>query len=85
MTNESSKCCPLCGGAKHPGEISFTVDLDSGVVVVRHVPAQVCDQCGESWLEDAVAERLENFVKEARAKHPVVEVAEWNSLGGVAA
>jgi len=38
--------CPLCGGAMRTGMTTFTVDLDFGVVVVRHVPATVCAQCG---------------------------------------
>ena len=43
-----------------------------GLVVVRHVPALVCNQCGEEWLDYAVAE--------ARAKHSLVEVTEWRDL-----
>ncbi|MBC6419616.1 MAG: YgiT-type zinc finger protein, partial [Prochloron sp. SP5CPC1] len=31
------------------------VDLGSGMVVVRHMPARVCQQCGEDWIEDSVA------------------------------
>lgn len=77
--------CPLCGGIKQAGDTTFSADLNFGVIVVRHVPAQVCDQCGESWLDDSVAEKLESFVEDARIKHPVVEVAEWASLTEVAA
>jgi hypothetical protein len=51
--------------------------LGFGIVVVRDVPAQVCDLCGTDWQEDSVAEKLELIVEEARRKHPVVEVANW--------
>jgi YgiT-type zinc finger domain len=78
--NETLGRCPFCGGEKQPGKTTFTVDLKFGVVVVREVPALVCDQCGEAWIEDPVAERLEQLVAEARIKHPMVEVAYWEQV-----
>lgn len=66
--------CPLCGGQKKEGKTTFTVDLGSGVVVVRDVPATVCSQCGADWIEDGIAERLEKIVENARKKHHLVEV-----------
>lgn len=69
--------CPLCGGEKTDGKTTFTVDLKFGVVVIREVPALVCNQCGETWIEDNVAKQLEQIVSEARLKHPIVEVAYW--------
>ena len=34
-------------------------------------PALVCDECGESWFKDNVAEQLEQVVSEVGIKHPV--------------
>jgi hypothetical protein len=48
--------------------------LGSGVVVVRHVPATVCVQCGADWIADDVAAQLEAYVEDARRKHSEVEV-----------
>ncbi len=59
------------GGA---GKTTFTVDLGFGVVVVREVPATVCSQCGADWIDDAIAEKLEKIVEDARQKHNLVEV-----------
>ncbi len=77
MTQDYGRC-PLCGGEKMAGKTTFTVDLKFGVVVIREVPALVCDQCGEAWFEDNVAEQLEQVVSEARIKHPVIEVSHWD-------
>ena len=66
--------CPLCGGNKATGETTFTADLGSGVVVVRRVRATVCSQCGEEWIDDATARRLEQVVNDARSQHREVEV-----------
>ena len=72
--NSQNDQCPLCGGNKMPGVTTFTADLGSGVVVVRKVRATVCSQCGEEWIEDAVARRLEQVVSDARLQQREVDV-----------
>ena len=74
IMNDRVGHCPLCGGDKQPGPTTFAADLRFGVVVVRQVPAPVCNQCGEAWIEDPVARRLEERVSDARAKRSVVDV-----------
>ena len=77
--NKNETACPLChGGVKKIGVTTFTVELGFGVVVIRNVPAIVCDQCGSDWIEDDIAEKLEKMVESARKKHPIVEVANWD-------
>ncbi|MGH2373259.1 MAG: type II toxin-antitoxin system MqsA family antitoxin [bacterium] len=77
---ERAGTCPLCAGGKEPGTTTFTVDLGFGVVVVRDVPALVCSQCGEAWIEDAVAAKLESVVTDARRRRAVVEVMRWEQV-----
>lgn len=72
--NTQTDRCPLCGGNKGAGVTTFTADLGSGVVVVRKVRATVCAQCGEEWIEDAVARRLEQVVSDARRQQREVDV-----------
>ena len=66
--------CPLCGGRVGPGHTTFTADTETCVIVVRHVPASVCAQCGESWLDDETAGNLKRTVNEARARRHQVDV-----------
>ena len=72
--------CPLCKGHKKAGHALFCVDMGFGVVVVRHVPATICDQCGAEWFSDSIAARLEAIVAEARAKKALVEVTTLEDL-----
>ena len=58
--------CPLCGGEKQPGTTTFAADLRFGVVVVREVPAFVCTKCGDAWIDDPVAAKLESSVCRCR-------------------
>ncbi len=73
-----SKKCPTCGGNKDAGTTTFTVDLGEGIVVVREVPATICTQCGDEWIDDKVAKKLETIVNDARKKHLFVEIANYN-------
>ena len=68
--------CPLCGGRKVPGTATFTADLGFGVVVVRKVAANVCDQCGEEWIAPSIARDLEAIVERARRERHQVEILE---------
>jgi YgiT-type zinc finger domain-containing protein len=72
--------CPLCGGEKRPGTTTFAVDLRFGVVVVRDVPALVCSKCGDAWIDDPVAAKLEIVVADARLKQAEVEVTQWQQV-----
>jgi len=77
--------CPMCHGNMGSGKTTFTSDLGFGVVVVRQVPAQVCRQCGESWLSDTTSEGLEKIVDNLRQKHSMVEVLNWQDVNRLAA
>ena len=70
----ASGLCPLCGGDRVPGRTTFSADLGTGVVVVRNVPATVCDQCGAEWIADATAVELEAVTDDARRRGAQIEV-----------
>jgi YgiT-type zinc finger domain-containing protein len=78
--SDSRALCALCGGDKEPGTTTFTVDLGFGVVVVRDVPALVCTQCGDAWIEDTVAAKLEAIVDDARERQTIVEITRWGQV-----
>jgi len=50
------------------------VELGFGVVVIRHVPALICTQCAEEWIEADVAKELEKIVEVAKNNKLEVEV-----------
>lgn len=55
--------CFYCKGQTVEKTTKFIVDLGQCVVIVKNVPAQVCEQCGETFYSDEVAKRLENIVE----------------------
>ncbi len=65
--------CALCRtGETTPGKTTETYEIGGTVVVVRGVPAEVCQQCGETYTDDATTRQLERIVDKARRAGIVV-------------
>jgi YgiT-type zinc finger domain-containing protein len=69
--------CPLCKGSLVKGKTTFTADLGFSVVLVREVPADVCDLCGADWIDDTIAEKLEQRVESAKSNYQTVAISHW--------
>jgi len=51
--------CPLCKiGETHPDTTTVTLQRDNSVVVIRDVPAEICENCGEYYLSEPIAGRM---------------------------
>ena len=51
--------CVICKhGDTCNGRTTVTLNRDSLTLVVKDVPALICDNCGEEYVEDHVAEQL---------------------------
>ena len=51
--------CPICKhGETAAGETTVTLEREALTLVVKHVPAQVCDNCGEAYIDEAATARL---------------------------
>jgi YgiT-type zinc finger domain-containing protein len=57
------KCVVCRSGGTGPGTATVTIERDGAVVVVRGVPAQICENCGEEYLEGAEVARLQALVE----------------------
>jgi len=57
--------CGLCKAEMEEKTVSYTEDIDEGVIVIRHVPAQVCTECGNTWYSGTVVAQLEKIVDKA--------------------
>jgi len=54
--------CGICKAGMEEKTVTYTEDVAEGVIVVRHVPAQVCTACGNTWYSGTVAAELEKLV-----------------------
>ena len=51
--------CLLCKqGETQPGRVTVTLQRGETTVIIKDVPADVCENCGEYYLSDKVTEQL---------------------------
>lgn len=65
------RTCTFCKGETRDGFGTFTVDVGRCIVVIRHVPAQICAQCGEAYYSTEVMRQLYRIAQSVQ-----VDVAE---------
>ena len=58
--------CVICkNGATHPDHVTVTLQRGECTVIVKQVPAEVCQNCGEHYLSEETSADLERRVEEA--------------------
>lgn len=51
--------CIICRQAEViPGETTVTLERGGLTLVIKRVPARVCPNCGEAYLDEAITTRL---------------------------
>ena len=58
--------CAICRHAElGPATTTVTLERGSTTIVMQHVPARVCPNCGEAYVSEDVAGRLEEIAAKA--------------------
>ena len=60
------KCIVCHQGETQPGTTTLTFDRAGSTIVVRSVPAEVCENCGEAYVAEDVTASVLDFVRKAR-------------------
>lgn len=51
--------CAICKhGQTQPGLVAVTLQRDDCTVILKGVPGEVCDSCGEYYLSESVTEQV---------------------------
>jgi YgiT-type zinc finger domain-containing protein len=67
--------CILCKqGNTKSGMVTVTLERGDTIVIIKGVPAQVCENCGEYYLNDEITERVLSMAEEAAKKNVEVEI-----------
>lgn len=67
--------CPLCQqGELVQGKVTITLERESSTVVYKDVPALVCDNRGEEYVDENATQRLLDSFDEAIRNGVVVDV-----------
>ncbi len=72
--------CVICKkGEPRAGKATVTLERGGKIMVVRGVPALVCPNCGEEYVDEAVARKLLEAAEEEARSGTQVSVREYAS------
>ena len=64
-------------GHTHRGTTTVTLQRDNTVVVIRDVPAEICKDCGEYYLSEPVARRVDADAEKTAGRHLEVDIQRY--------
>lgn len=70
--------CPICkNGNIEKGYTSFFFENDISTIIIKKVPANVCDNCNESFILEGISKRILEIIKNELKKGVQVEVINY--------
>lgn len=67
--------CVICKhGSTQPGTVTVTLERGNTVVVIRDVPAEVCTECEEYYLDSKTTREVMALADTAVERHAEVEI-----------
>lgn len=67
--------CVIChNGETRPGTADKAMSHEGMTLVVKNVPAEICENCGERYFDAEVTRELLRLAREAAAAGVVVDV-----------
>ncbi|MBE7438214.1 MAG: type II toxin-antitoxin system MqsA family antitoxin [Spirochaetales bacterium] len=70
--------CVICkNGETSSGTTTVTLERASTIVVIKEVPAEICENCGEYYLSQTVASRVQESVQAAAQRQAEVEIMRY--------
>lgn len=70
--------CAICRQAEtRPGKATVTLERDGVTLVIKGVPAMVCPNCGEEYVDEVVTDRLLESAEEAAKTGVQIDIREY--------
>ena len=79
MTGElgGNSGCPLCGGRLRSGVATIPFMFPDAVVLIKEVPAEVCNSCHEPYMTGKVTDRLTDLLNQLRAFRTEISIISY--------
>ncbi len=70
--------CVICKqGQTNNGLATVTLERGPTTVVIKDVPAEICENCGEYYLSEDVSEKVQNLAEQAYQHGVEVEILRY--------
>ena len=71
LPDEESELIPdtcICGRGKlHKGLTKYIVGVENEVIVIKNVPAWICDICDEAYITPEVSRKIDEIIRAFKA------------------
>ncbi|MDF0665841.1 MAG: type II toxin-antitoxin system MqsA family antitoxin [Nitrospira sp. LK70] len=72
--------CVICkNGHTKPGKATVTLERQETTLVVKNVPAEVCTNCGEEYVDSKAASQLLKTAEEVAQRGVQVDVRSYEA------
>ncbi len=73
--------CKLCKcDTVKQSTTTHVVNYKNSIIVIKNVPCEECEQCGEKYYTDKVAEQLEKMVNLAKGMMQEIAVLDYSKV-----
>jgi len=70
--------CVICKqGQTHNGMTTVTLGRGQTTVVIKDVPAEICENCGEYYLSEEVTEKVHDLAEQAVQRGAEIEILRY--------
>jgi YgiT-type zinc finger domain-containing protein len=70
--------CVICEfGETEPGTATITLEREATIIVIKSVPADVCQVCGEAYTDQEVTRNLLRIAEERAQSGPKEEFIQY--------
>ena len=59
--------CTFCKGTLKMGKTEFIVRINQDVVVIKDIPAFICDRCNEAYFPPDSSRKIDQILEDIRA------------------
>ncbi|RJP26852.1 MAG: type II toxin-antitoxin system MqsA family antitoxin [Candidatus Abyssobacteria bacterium SURF_5] len=67
--------CVICKqGETRPGTATVTLQREESTIIIKDVPAEICENCGEYYLSESITEKVMTRAEESIKKGAEVEI-----------
>jgi len=56
--------CSLCGGVLRKGKTELVIRVSEEIVVIKDIPAYVCENCGEPYFTPETSRRIDKIMED---------------------
>ena len=73
--------CVICKhGETCSGEVSVTLQRDGMTIIFKNVPAEICANCGESYIDEKISQQILRTAEEIARAGVEIDVRKYSGI-----